>query len=206
MRYVALHSRAGNIRLRRMRIARRITKTRDTHSNTYCFSTTTVVARMRLSVMLLRTLPVLLLFGNMFGSTLITFGPLSKLQRYGYEIALIALVTATTNNRSVQQKLCKIETSITDMITAIVCMYFFTRVRKIVRSDYQLRNVCPCVRPLVRLPVCMTLFGSHWMIFVKFDVLGIFRRSVQKIRISLNMTRIMGTLHEDLCTFMKISC
>jgi hypothetical protein len=35
--------------------------------------------------------------------------------------------------------------------------------------------------------------------------LSIFRNFVEKIQILLHMTRIAGTLHEDLCTFMIIS-
>jgi hypothetical protein len=65
-------------------------KATHTISNIYCFSTTTTVSQTRLIVMLLRTLSVLLLFGNMFRSTLIIFGPPSKLQKCGYKIALIA--------------------------------------------------------------------------------------------------------------------
>ena len=36
-------------------------------------------------------------------------------------------------------------------------------------------------------------------IFIKFEFY--FRKYVEKIKVSLNLTRITGTLHEDQCTF-----
>jgi hypothetical protein len=49
-----------NNKIRRMRIVCRINKITNTHScNTYCFSTATMVTRTRLSVMFIRTLPLL---------------------------------------------------------------------------------------------------------------------------------------------------
>jgi len=39
---------------------------------------------------------------------------------------------------------------------------------------------------------------------MKFDM-TIFRKSVSNIQISLNVTRIMGTSHEDRYTFLIIS-
>ena len=47
--------------------------------------------------------------------------------------------------------------------------------------------------------------GPSWRIFMKFYILRTFPKSVEKIQVSLNLTRITGTLHEDLCTFMIIS-
>jgi len=62
----------------------------------------------------------------------------------------------------------------------------FRRVRKIATSDYQLRHVCPSVRPhgTTRLP----LEGFSWNFI--FDY---FRKYVEKIQVSLKRTRIKST-------------
>jgi hypothetical protein len=52
----------------------------------------------------------------------------------------------------------------------------------------------------------MERFGSHQTDFHEILYLGIFRKSVKKIEVSLNLTRIKGTLHEDQYTFYIISC
>jgi hypothetical protein len=41
-------------------------------------------------------------------------------------------------------------------------------------------------------------------IFMKF-CLKIFRKSIERIQVSLELTRITGTLHEDLRTFTAVS-
>jgi hypothetical protein len=51
----------------------------------------------------------------------------------------------------------------------------------------------------------MEQLGSHRKDFNEIWYLSIIRGSVEKIQVSLKMTRITGTLHEDLCTFMIIS-
>jgi hypothetical protein len=53
-------------------------------------------------------------------------------------------------------------------------------------------SVCPSFR---------TELSSHWT-FIKFDI---FRKSVEKIQVSLKSDNNNGTLHEDLCTFMIVS-
>jgi len=42
-------------------------------------------------------------------------------------------------------------------------------------------------------------------IFMKFDTVSIFRKSVEKSRAALNMTIIMGDLHDYVSTFIAIS-
>jgi hypothetical protein len=48
----------------------------------------------------------------------------------------------------------------------------FRRVRKIAKSDYKLRHVCPSVR--------MQQLGSHWTNFREILYLSIFRKCVEK--------------------------
>jgi hypothetical protein len=43
-------------------------------------------------------------------------------------------------------------------------------------------------------------------ILINFDIWVVFRKSVEKIQVSLKSDKNNGTLHEDLCTFMIISC
>ena len=53
----------------------------------------------------------------------------------------------------------------------------FRRIRKIAKSDYQLRHVCPSVR--------MEQLGSNWTDFDEIRFLKIFRKSAHKIQFSL---------------------
>ena len=92
-----------------------------------------------------------------------------------------------------QQCKCKIFT----LHNTSLVYFLIWRVRKIAKSDYQLRQVCPTVH--------MRQLGSHWTDFHEILHLSIFRKSVEKIQVSLKLTSITGTLHEDLCTFMIIS-
>ena len=57
------------------------------------------------------------------------------------------------------------------------------------------------------VPLCVRIeqLGSHCTDFHEIWYLSIFLKSVQKIQVSLNWTRITGTLHEDQYTFMIIS-
>jgi len=48
----------------------------------------------------------------------------------------------------------------------------------------------------------MAQIGSHWTDFHEI-YLSIFRRSVENIQVSLKSTRIAGTLHYEVGTFMK---
>jgi hypothetical protein len=47
----------------------------------------------------------------------------------------------------------------------------------------------------------MEQFGSHWTIFMKYDT-NIFRKLSRNFKFHESLTRITGTLHEDLCIFM----
>ena len=61
----------------------------------------------------------------------------------------------------------------------------FRRVHKIAKSDYEVRHVCPSVRPSVRLEP----LGSKWMIFNKFDVWGLFENLSRIFKFDYNLTR-----------------
>jgi hypothetical protein len=62
-------------------------------------------------------------------------------------------------------------------------------------------SVCPSVLPSVRVEQ----LGSHWTDFREIWYFSIFWKSVKKFKFHWNLTRIAGTLHEDLCTFVIIS-
>jgi hypothetical protein len=47
--------------------------------------------------------------------------------------------------------------------------------------------------------------GPHWTHSHEILYLSIFRNFVEKFKLRSNLTRITGTLHEDLCTFMIMS-
>jgi len=51
----------------------------------------------------------------------------------------------------------------------------------------------------------MEQLGSYWTIYVKVDILGFLETLPRKFEFRQNLTRITGTLHEELCTFMAIS-
>ena len=52
----------------------------------------------------------------------------------------------------------------------------------------------------VRLSVRMEQLGSHWTGFHEIWYCSIFRKSVEKIQVSLNSDKNNGTVHEDRCT------
>jgi len=64
---------------------------------------------------------------------------------------------------------------------------------KIARINYWLRCIC--------LSIHVEQLRSHWTDSRELLYLSIFRKSFRKFRFHSNPTRIMGTLHEDLCTF-----
>jgi hypothetical protein len=59
-------------------------------------------------------------------------------------------------------------------------------------------SVCPSVR--------MEQLDSHWTDFYECLYLCIFRKSVERIQISLNLTTITGNFNEDQYTFLIIFC
>jgi hypothetical protein len=76
----------------------------------------------------------------------------------------------------------------------------FRCVRKIGKSDCWLRHVCPSVRL------------STWnnsaptgRIFMKIEI-HVFLENLEKMQVSLKMTSITGTLHEDKYMFLITSC
>jgi hypothetical protein len=74
----------------------------------------------------------------------------------------------------------------------------FTPVRKIAKSDYQLRHGCSSIRPSARNNVTER-------VFIKFDSWVFFENLLRKSKPRQNLTRITDTLHEDLCTFKNLS-
>ena len=71
----------------------------------------------------------------------------------------------------------------------------FTPVRKIAKSDYQLRygcSVCPSAR---------NNFAPTERVFIKFHNWVFFKNLLRKFKPHQNLTRITDTLHEGLCTF-----
>jgi hypothetical protein len=76
----------------------------------------------------------------------------------------------------------------------------FRRFSKTAKSHYELRHVCPYVRL------------SAWnnsaptgRIFMKIDTSEFFETLSRKLQFCLNLTRITGTLHEDLHTLVILS-
>ena len=63
-------------------------------------------------------------------------------------------------------------------------LYFFLRVRKIAKSDYWVRHVCPSVR--------LEKLGSHGKYFREIWFVKIFRKSVEKIQVSLKLDKNKG--------------
>ena len=80
-------------------------------------------------------------------------------------------------------------------------IFLFRCVRKIAKSDYQLRHVCLSLRSSVRMEQLI----SHWTYFHENWYLIVFRKSVEKIQFELKYDKITGTLHEDLCKFTIVS-
>jgi hypothetical protein len=71
----------------------------------------------------------------------------------------------------------------------------FRQLCNVTKSDYWLRYVCQ----------------SEWnnsaptgRIFMKFDIWGLFEYLLRKLKFHYNVTKVTGTLHEDLCIFMVI--
>jgi hypothetical protein len=51
----------------------------------------------------------------------------------------------------------------------------------------------------------MEQLGSHWTDFDEALYLILFRKSVEKIQISLKSEKITGILHEDVSVFLTMS-
>jgi hypothetical protein len=68
----------------------------------------------------------------------------------------------------------------------------FAKLRKATLASRSL-SFCMSVRLSVSVSVRMEQFGFHWTGFHEIGCLSIFRKSVEKIQVSLNLTRITGT-------------
>jgi hypothetical protein len=91
------------------------------------------------------------------------------------------------------------------LLCVVVCCYVTTLADILVfRRVRMLRKATICFVMSVRPPACNNSAPTG-RIFIKFDILNIFRKSVEKIEVSLKSDNNNGTLHEDLCTFMVIS-
>jgi len=78
----------------------------------------------------------------------------------------------------------------------------FTKFRR--RLLASLLSVCLSIYLSIYLSICPSAWNNsnpnEW-IFMKYGT-SIFRKSVENIEMSLNVTRILGTLHDDQNTFM----
>jgi hypothetical protein len=89
-----------------------------------------------------------------------------------------------------------------DWFSKFACLLF------ILGAFAKLREASISFAMSVCLSVCLSVrmeqLGSHWTDFHDTWFVSIFRNYVEKFKIHYNLTRITGTLHEDLCTFLII--
>ena len=71
------------------------------------------------------------------------------------------------------------------------------RVCKMAKKDYQVRHVCLSFRT--------EQIAETGRIYVKLDIWEFFEERSRKFKFHYNVTRITGTLHEHIITFMIIS-
>jgi hypothetical protein len=71
---------------------------------------------------------------------------------------------------------------------------------KVAKSDYSFRHACSCVRP----SAWRNSFPTR-RIFTKFYNRDSFENLSRKFKFLSNLTSVMATLHDDLCTIMTIS-
>jgi hypothetical protein len=72
----------------------------------------------------------------------------------------------------------------------------FRQVCNIAKSDYRLRYGCPST---------WNNSAPTGRIFMKFDIWGLFEYLLRKLKFHYNVTKVTGTLREDLCILMIIS-
>ena len=65
----------------------------------------------------------------------------------------------------------------------------------------RVRKIAQKIRPSGR----MQQRGSHWTEFDDILYLRFFQKFVENIQLLFNLTRVSGTLYENVCTFMTIS-
>jgi len=63
------------------------------------------------------------------------------------------------------------------------------------------------------LSVCLSVRPSAWNsrlsldgFSFEFDILGFFQTLWRKFKFRYHLTRVAGTLHEDVCTYVTVSC
>jgi hypothetical protein len=84
---------------------------------------------------------------------------------------------------------------------------FITHVLEIIKYQERRQN---CEKRLlassmtVLPPVRMEQLGTHWTVFHGIYYLRFHRKSVEKITFSLNLTKIKGTLHEEVCALVTV--
>jgi hypothetical protein len=76
-------------------------------------------------------------------------------------------------------------------------LHGFKSIHKTVKSDYWLRVKSACPSACAEQP------SSHWP---DFRQIWFFENFPRKFKFHLSLAKITGTLHEDICTFMVISC
>jgi hypothetical protein len=84
------------------------------------------------------------------------------------------------------------------LLILIWCCPIFKYVHKTVKNNCQLRHDCLSIRPSAWNNLAPT-----GQIFMKFGICG-FLKMCHKVHVLLNLTRITGTLHEDLHNFIII--
>jgi len=62
-----------------------------------------------------------------------------------------------------------------------------------------------CLFVCLSFYVHMKQLSSHWMDFYEIWCLNVFQKSFEKIQVLLKSDKIMGALHNDLCTFVIVA-
>jgi hypothetical protein len=89
--------------------------------------------------------------------------------------------------------------------TKIFVCLFLVALKKIAKSDYELRHVCrPSDRLSVR-PSAWNNWASTGRIFIRMCISVSFANLPRKFKFGQSLTRITGTLQEDVRTFTTIS-
>jgi hypothetical protein len=85
-------------------------------------------------------------------------------------------------------------------ILSILIPLNFRRVCKIVKRDYELRNVCPSV--------CLSAQNNSaptWRIFMKLGIRGFFENLLTELKFRYNLKSIPGISHQDIRKLIIIS-
>ena len=127
-------------------------------------------------------------------------------------IACAALRNYTFWNNVYLYMSCNSRINITVPTNIINGLYFLPGTKSIFRAFAKLRKATIKFVTSVCPSVCLSVCQSAWnnsaptrRILVGFYTWRFFENMSIKIQVSLKLTRITGTLHEDLCTHMIIS-